>query len=210
MHRAVALALALAVTAACKKPPRAPPPPRTQRSDGGLPSAAARPPFPGSTLSTNAPRECFPPGFVTTRVRLRGTLFELCGLAGSAPRCYEIDPIANRVESRTVADAPTAPESFPRLEGPLERTELASRGWRVSTRGGALSVTGPAGNHRNVTTQQFGFHSYENTVLVPWTDGYYAVMLGVRGDDVGASAIINPYTLAMVSHSALLPCGRDA
>ena len=76
-------------------------------------------------------------------------------------------------------------------------------------RSGGLSVTGPAGNHRTVTPQQFGFHSYADTVLLPWTDNWYAVLVGVRGDDLGATGVIDPFTLKMVSHSAILPCGRD-
>ena len=97
-----------------------------------------------------------------------------------------------------------------RLDGPFQRNELASHGWRVTTRGGSLSVTGPAGNHRSVPAQNFGFHSYENTVLLPWTDGWYAVMVGLRGLDLGATAVIDPFTLRMISHAAVLPCGRDS
>jgi hypothetical protein len=211
-HRTTAcLALALALAAsACKKPAPTPPQPRAARSAAGAAAAASsRPPFPANTLSTNARRDCFDPGFQTTRVRLRGTLIELCGLLANAPRCYEIDPIANRVEVIRVDDAPTVAASEPRFEGPFQRVELAHRGWRVSMRGGALSVTGPAGNHRSVTPSQFGFHAYEDTALLPWTDNWYAVLVGIRGADLGATAVVDPYTLRMISHSAILPCGRD-
>jgi hypothetical protein len=128
---------------------------------------------------------------------------------GTEPQCYEIDPIANRVEKIRVADAPTVAADEPRFEGPFERLELARRGWRMSTRGGALSVMGPAGNHRSVTPQQFGFHSYADTALLPWTDNWYGVVVGIRGADLGATGVVDPYTLKMVSHSAILPCGRD-
>ncbi len=192
----------------CKKPPRGPPPPRAPRVDAG--STAARPPFPAQTLSTNARRDCFPADFQSSRVTLRGTLIELCGVTAGAPRCYEIDPIANRVEETHVADAPRAAGSEPTFVGPFQRIELASHGWRASTRGGALNVTGPAGNHRTVTAQGFGFHAYENTVFLPWTEGWYAVMVGWKGEDLGATAVIDPFTLRMISHAALLPCGRDS
>jgi hypothetical protein len=141
---------------------------------------------------------------------LRGTLIEQCGLVGGAPRCYEIDPIANRVEEVRVADAPTVARDEPEFVGPFVRTELASRGWRASTRGGSLSVTGPSGSHRTVAARNFGFKSYDNLVFLPWTDGWYAVLIAWRGEDLGATGVIDPYTLRMVSHSALLPCGRDS
>ena len=107
-------------------------------------------------------------------------------------------------------DAPAVVTGDPTFVGAFQRTELASRGWRASTRGGSLNVTGPAGNHRTVTALGFGFHSYENTALLPWTEGWYAVMVGWRGDDLGATAIIDPFTLRMISHAAILPCGRDS
>lgn len=210
MRRVFALAL-IVFPLACRSRPHTPPAPRVSRVDGGAPTAAsARPPFPASTLSTNARRDCFDESFQTTRLRLRGTLLELCGIVGGAPRCFEIDPIANRVEQARVEDAPAVATMEVRLDGPFQRTELASHGWRVTTRGGSLSVTGPAGNHRSVPAQNFGFHSYENTVLLPWTDGWYAVMVGLRGLDLGATAVIDPFTLRMISHSAVLPCGRDS
>ncbi|MFO0610622.1 MAG: hypothetical protein U0324_46095 [Polyangiales bacterium] len=208
--RTIALGLSLALLAACKRSPPTPPQPRGARSGAAAAAAASsRPPFPANTLTTNARRDCFDPNFRTTRVRLRGTIVELCGLLGEEPRCYEVDPIANRVESVRVSDAPTVAAEEPRYEGPFERVELSRRGWHVSTRGGGLSVTGPAGNHRTVTPQQFGFHSYGDTVLLPWTDNWYAVLVGIRGDDLGATGVIDPFTLKMVSHSAILPCGRD-
>ena len=193
----------------CKKPPRATPPqPRAPRNDTS--ATGARPPFPGQTLSTNARRDCFAPDFRATRLTLRGTLVELCGVTLGAPKCFEVDPIANRVEEVRVPDAPAVVTGDPTFVGAFQRTELASRGWRASTRGGSLNVTGPAGNHRTVTAQGFGFHSYENTVFLPWTDGWYVVMVGWRGDDLGATAIIDPFTLRMISHAAILPCGRDS
>ncbi len=170
----------------------------------------SRPPFPAQTLSTNARRDCFESDFRATRVTLRGTLVELCGLTGGAPRCFEVDPIANRVETVRVDDAPTSAADDPSFVGPFQRIELASHGWRASTRGGSLNVTGPAGNHRTVSAQAFGFHSYENTAFLPWTDGWYAVMIGWKGEDLGATAVIDPYTLRMISHAAILPCGRDS
>lgn len=202
------VSLLAATSAGCRNPPRAPPPPRSPRVDAGSP--LSRPPFPALTLSTNARRDCFDEGFRASRVKLRGALIELCGVVGGAPRCYEVDPIANRVEQIRVADAPDSAGNEPSFVGPFQRTELASHGWRASTRGGALNVTGPAGNHRTVTAQGFGFHSYENTVFLPWTDGWYAVMIGWKDQDLGATAVIDPFTLRMISHAALLPCGRGS
>lgn len=206
--RSLVMTLVFASAAGCKNPPRAPPPPRPSRVDAGSPTS--RPPFPAQTLSTNARRDCFQPDFQATRVRLRGTLVELCGLTGGAPQCFEIDPIANRVELIRVDDAPTRAVDEPAFDGPFQRTELASHGWRASTRGGALNVTGPAGNHRTVTAQGFGFHSYENTSFLPWTEGWYAVIIGWKAEDLGATAVIDPFTLRMISHAAILPCGRDS
>jgi hypothetical protein len=205
---ALTVSLLAAVVVSCRNPPRAPPPPRSPRVDAGSPQS--RPPFPAQTLSTNARRDCFPETFRASRVKLRGSLIELCGVAADGVRCFEIDPIANRVEALRVADAPDTAGNDPSFVGPFQRTELASHGWRASTRGGALNVTGPAGNHRTVTAQGFGFHSYENTAFLPWTDGWYVVMLGWKGQDLGATAVIDPFTLRMISHAAILPCGRDS
>lgn len=205
---ALTVSLLAATWVGCRNPPRAPPAPRSPRVDAGSPTT--RPPFPAQTLSTNARRDCFADDFQTTRVKLRGALVELCGVAAGAPRCYEIDPIANRVELVRVADAPDFVNNEPSFVGPFQRTEIASHGWRASTRGGALNVTGPAGNHRTVTAQGFGFHSYENTAFLPWTEGWYAVIVGWKGQDLGATAVIDPFTLRMISHAAILPCGRDS
>ncbi len=209
MRTALCTLTAALALAGCKDPPHNPPTPRAPRAaDGGAPGA--RPPFPAQTLSTNARRDCFNDDFRATRVKLRGALVELCGVSGGSPVCYEVDPIGNRVETLRVADAPTAVPDEPQLVGPFQRTDLASHGWRASTRGGTLNVTGPAGNHRTVTATGFGFHSYENVVFLPWTEGWYAVLVGIRGADLGATAVIDPFTLRMVSHAALLPCGRDS
>lgn len=208
--RTIALGLALALLAACKRTPPTPPVPRGVRSGASAAAAAvSRPPFPANTLTTNARRDCFDAAFQTTRVRLRGTLIEICGLVSGEARCYEVDPIANRVETTRASDAPTVAAGEPQLDGPFERLELSRRGWRTSMRGGTLSVTGPAGNHRTVSPSQFGFHAYEDTALIPWTDNWYVILVGIRGLDLGATAVIDPFTLKMVSHSAILPCGRD-
>ena len=129
----VFLALCLTTTgyAGCKKDPPAPPPPRVSRTSPGAPSN--RPAFPAQTLSTNARRDCFPEGFEATRVRLRGALVQLCGLVAGTPRCYEIDPIANRVEETPAPDAPLRMPSEMIFEGPFQRTEIASRAWRTVT-----------------------------------------------------------------------------
>jgi hypothetical protein len=192
----------------CKKAPPAPPVPRIPRATPA--GASSRPVFPAQTLSTNARRDCFPEGFEPTQLRLQGSFVKFCGISNGSPRCYEIDPVANRVEEISSVGAPTTVSSEVRFEGPFQRLEIASRGWRASSRGGSLSVTGAAGNHRTTTAQGFGFHSYENTVFLPWTDGWYLVMIGWKGADVGASAVIDPFTLRMISHAALLPCGRDS
>ena len=191
-----------------------PPPPRPRTvaaSDGGstasLPDAGAKPPFPASMLTTEARRDCFPPGFRTGRVRLTGTVIELCGTTASgSPRCYAVDAIANGVTAIEVADAPRTATNDPEISAPFQRTELASRGARVSTRGGSLNVTGAGGGSRTVTARQLGFHSYEDVAILPWSDGWYAVLVGFRNADLGASAIIDPATLRMVGHAAILPC----
>ena len=48
---------------------------------------------------------------------------------------------------------------------------------------------------------------FEGTDGLP--KGEFDRLLALRGADLGATAVVDPFTLRMISHSAILPCGRD-
>ncbi len=165
-----------------------------------------RPAFPDMGADDERRHACFPPDFVTTRARVRDGRFELCGLSRGAPRCFTVDPVTTFVEAVDVADAPRAAPSQPCLEGSVTRTELITRGARVDSRGGTLSVRSPSGASRTITARTVGVSALDNAVLVPWTDGWFVAVFGVRAPDLGASALLDPGPIRMRGRAAYLPC----
>lgn len=193
--RPVVLLVALTLTA-CQSPP-APPPPRRD--------AGARPVFPTVAGLRNVDLACFPLGFEATRLRVAGDAVELCGVVpGARPRCYRINPYSSEVARANVSDAPTAATPL-RIDPPFTRTEILARGGRASLRGGSLASSG-AGGSRVAQARQLGFSSLENAVLVPWSDGWFIAVVGVRAPDLGASALVDPVTGRMVGRAPVLPC----
>lgn len=193
------LAAALAL-AACDPPAPAP----ARRRD-----ASVRPIFPASSGLRNVSLACFPPGFRVARARVRGDRVELCGAApGSEPLCFRVDPSSSEVLRADGADAPREMPQSPVLEAPLTRGELLVRGGRASLRGGSLTTVG--GRTQVAQARQLGFTSLENAALVPWNDGWFVGVVGVRAPDLGASAFIDPSTGRAVGRAPVLPCGADA
>lgn len=130
---------------------------------------------------------------------------ELCGRVPSGPpRCYRIDPATSEVARAEVADAPTELPDTPVIEAPLTRGELMVRGGRVSMRGGSLTTIG--GRTQVAQARQLAFSSLENAVLVPWNDGWFVGLIGVRAPDLGASAFVDPSDGRAVGRSPVLPC----
>lgn len=181
---------------ACDDP--APPPLRPR-------DAAARPVFPASSGLRNVRLDCFPAGFRVARARVREGRVELCGRAPSgAPRCYRIDPATSEVLVADAVDVPATMPSEPVIEAPLSRGEVMVRGGRASLRGGTLTTVG--GRTQVAQAQQLGFTALENAVVVPWTDGWFVGVIGVRPPDLGASAFIDPSNGHAVGRSPVLPC----
>lgn len=178
-------------------------------ADAGLRrDAGARRRLPELTVRFDGPPpDCFPVAFRTTRVRVRQGPVELCGLTrGNTPRCYLIDPVANTIRRVDVDDAPrTAPERV-ELVPPVQAVELSMQGARASLRGGNLAIRATTGSSRTVTAQQLGFHGLDGVVLAPVSEGAFLAAIATRSDDLGASAVADPNTLQMISHSANVPC----
>jgi hypothetical protein len=111
-----------------------------------------------------------------------------------------------RVDRQDARDAPAEAPAEPELVPPVERLELSTRGFRGSTRGGAFTVTGAGGRSRTVQARTLAHTSLENSVLFPTGDGHYLAVAGWRWPDLGAFAIIDPYSLRMMGHAAEHPC----
>lgn len=104
-------------------------------------------------------------------------------------------------------DAPQTIPDAPVIEAPLTRGELLVRGGRASLRGGTLTTLG--GRTQVAQARQLAFTSLENAVLVPWSDGWFVGVVGVRAPDLGASAIVDPLDGRGVGRAPVLPCPDD-
>ncbi|MBI5518143.1 MAG: hypothetical protein HY909_30510 [Deltaproteobacteria bacterium] len=183
-----------------------------RRSQGNPLDVARAPEVPRPTFpnlgSGQEHTPCFPRAFRATRLRALEGRLELCGVVPPSRegRCYLVDPMAFRTDRQDARDAPSEAPSEPELVPPVQRVELATRGFRGSTRGGTFTVQGAAGRSRTVQARTLAHTSLENAALFPTGDGHYLALMGWRWPDLGAFAIVDPYTLRMQGHAAENPC----
>ena len=168
--------------------------------------AHVRPELPPLVADQADAHACFPTDFETTRARIRGDHFELCGLSRGAPRCYSVDPLTSFVRVIEVADAPRERPSQPVFEAPLTRAEVSTRGARADNRGGTLSVVSASGQFRTINPRSIGLSTLDNGVLAPWNDGWFIAVFGIRAPDLGASAIIETGKIRLRGRAAYNPC----